>query len=367
MKKYIYLLIVLLFVTVFPAGARNGITIFTLKADAVKLLKQEAFKNNDAVLMKALEELALEQDTSASLVVESLNSKLKTVRHELAEFFKVPAGNPADVEDYLKNLIDDAVNESVRILKSRLENFGISGATINRTGSLTITVEIKSPADMKQVKQLISTTGRLSFHLVKDAGISKSLQESIDSMLEKSNPENGTKQFTGLINYGLASGLNWLPVNVNSIADAEKILNSGESLKILQEINYAWSEKTIETMTDKYRILYFLNTESALTEDDISDAAYSTDPQSGSFFTHITLNESGATSWEKFTEESIGKECAIVFDGYVFWAPKIMTKITGGKIMVSGLAGLEEARTLSVLIKNGALHIPLGIISEQTK
>ncbi|GEM_PF-6190248 len=367
MKKYIYLLVLLLFVTIFPAGAQNGITVFTLKADAVKLLKQEAYKNSDAVLIKALEESALEQDTSASSVVESLNKKLKTVRHELADFFKIPEGYSEGAEDYLKNLIDAAVTTDIGILKTRLDNFGITGAQISRTGSLTITVEIKSPADVKQVKQLITTTGRLSCHLVKVAGISKSLQESIDSLLEKSNPENGAKQFTGIINYGLASGLNWLPVNVNSIADAEKILNSDGSLRILQGITYAWSEKTIETMTDKFRILYFLNSESVLTESEISDAIYSTDKQSGSCFTHITLNESGASVWEKFTEANTGKDCAIVFDGNVFSTPRIMTKITGGKIMLSGLQSLDEARILAVLIKAGALRIPLSIISEQTK
>ena len=367
MKNHIYLLVLLLFVTIFPAGAQNGITVFTLKADALKLLKQEAYKNNDAVLNKALEELVLEQDTSAVSLVESLKNKLKSSGFSLEDFYKVPVDNSTGAEEHLKNLIDDAVTIDVRILKTRLDNFGITGAEISRTGSLTITVEIKSPADVKPVKKLISTTGRLSFHLVKDAEISKSLQENIDRSLEKSNPDKGEKQFTGLINYELASGLNWLPVNVNSIADAEKLLNSGESRKILQDITYAWSEKTIETMTDKFGILYFLNSESVLTESEISDAVYSTNPQSGNYYTHITLNESGAAAWEKFTEANAGKDCAIVFDGYVFSAPRIMTKITGGKIMLSGLQSLDETRILAVLIKAGALRIPLSIISENTK
>jgi len=367
MKNYIYLLMLLLFVTVFPLSAQDGMAVFTLKADAVKLLKQEAYKNSGAVLIKALEELALEPDTSASSVVVCLKSKFKTVNHELDDFFKVPEGYSEGAEDYLKNLIDAAVTADIGILKTRLDNFGITGAEISRTGSLTITVEIKSPTDVKQVKQLITTTGRLSFHLVKDTDISKSLQESIDRALEKSNPENGTKQFTGLINYKLASGLNWLPVNVNSIADAEKILNYDGSMRILQGITYAWSENTIETMTDKFRILYFLNSESVLTESEISDAVYSIDRQSGNCFTHITLNESGAAVWEKFTEANTGKDCAIVFDGNVFSTPRIMTKITGGKIMLSGLQSLDEARILAVLIKAGALRIPLSIISEQTK
>jgi len=364
MKNFIYLLVLILFAAVFPAVAQNGITVFTLKADAVKLLKQEAYKNNNAVPVKVLEELTLEMDTSAASLVESLKNKLKSSGFGLEDFYKVPTDNTAE---YLKNLIDDAVLVDVSILKARFDSYGIKGAEVSRTGSLTITVEIPSIKNRKQVTQLITTTGRLSFNLVKDTDNSKSIQESIDKSLEKSNPDKGAEQFTKLINYKLASGLNWLPVSVKSIADAEELLNSDESRKVLQGITFAWSEKIIETMTDKYRILYFLNPESVLSESAISDAVYSTDPQSGNYYTHITLNESGAAAWEKFTEENKGKECAIVFDGYVFSTPKIMTKITGGKIMVSGLAGLDEAITLAVLIKSGALHIPLSIISEHTK
>ena len=47
-----------------------------------------------------------------------------------------------------------------------------------------------------------------------------------------------------------------------------------------------------------------------------------------------------------------------------FSTPQIMDKITGGKLNITGLPSLEEAKILPILLKSGALRIPLKIISE---
>jgi preprotein translocase subunit SecD len=74
------------------------------------------------------------------------------------------------------------------------------------------------------------------------------------------------------------------------------------------------------------------------------------------------MNEEGAKEWERITGENIKKKCAIIFDGIVFSTPVIMSKIIGGKSWIQGMATTKEAKILSILLKSGALEIPLKII-----
>lgn len=84
----------------------------------------------------------------------------------------------------------------------------------------------------------------------------------------------------------------------------------------------------------------------------------------------MQMNAEGAQKWNVMTGENVGKQVAIVLDGYVVSAPNVMGEIPGGRSSIS-MGGaqdrnkqLEEATDLANVLKAGALPAPARIIDE---
>ena len=84
----------------------------------------------------------------------------------------------------------------------------------------------------------------------------------------------------------------------------------------------------------------------------------------------MQMNAEGAQKWKLMTGENVGKQIAIVLDGYVVSAPNVMGEIPGGRSSIS-MGGaqdrnkqLEEATDLANVLKAGALPAPARIIDE---
>lgn len=367
-KYFITWLLVLLLISSFTE-AQNNLQVFTLEADLTSLFSDLRKKDNDAIMLLILNEIKNEADTSVSGTMKSLKDKLQKHNLRLEDCFHNVKSDNTTIEDYLISEIDNALLENISVIKSRLDQFGISEALIRKTGSKRITVEISLAKDEEKIKSLIETRGYLSFHLVKDKDFVRSILDSIDFVLNKSSPGLVENQFTELINFGLASGLNQMPVNIKLKKAIEIMLSNVEVKKIVPEsIEFAWSERLIKTLEEEeYLILYILDKKPVLTGEVITDASYSSNPDNNYPYTSITMNSEGATIWEKFTSENINKECAIVFDGKVFSTPRIMSKITGGNLIIEGISSLDEAMILPIILKSGSLSVPMKIIFKGEK
>ncbi|OGU52571.1 MAG: protein-export membrane protein SecD, partial [Ignavibacteria bacterium GWC2_35_8] len=62
----------------------------------------------------------------------------------------------------------------------------------------------------------------------------------------------------------------------------------------------------------------------------------------------------------------VGKRIAIMLDGVAFSAPVVRGKIPGGRSQIEGMADMEEAKLLEIVLKAGALPAPVDIIEERT-
>ncbi len=83
----------------------------------------------------------------------------------------------------------------------------------------------------------------------------------------------------------------------------------------------------------------------------------------------MQMNQEGALIWKQMTGENIGKNVAIVLDGYVTSSPTVMGEIPGGRSSISMGSGdrnkqIEESTDLSNILKAGALPAPARIIDE---
>lgn len=93
-------------------------------------------------------------------------------------------------------------------------------------------------------------------------------------------------------------------------------------------------------------------------------AAARLDPQ-GRWEIQFELTPEGGAVFGPFTGSRIGEPMAIVLDGVVLSAPIIQAQLdTGG--VITGQFSEEEAKTLAVQLRSGALPIPLTVISSET-
>nr|MDP9466298.1 protein translocase subunit SecF [Actinomycetota bacterium] len=117
-----------------------------------------------------------------------------------------------------------------------------------------------------------------------------------------------------------------------------------------------------------------------LTGEDVGDAAAAVDTQTGtSRFVSIDFKGEGGRKWETLTGTAAcappgdpTRRVAIVLDGEVISSPQVETTvqcnvgIQGGSTQITGDFSQEEADELAVLIKGGALPVPVNVLASST-
>ena len=107
-----------------------------------------------------------------------------------------------------------------------------------------------------------------------------------------------------------------------------------------------------------------------LTGDRITDAGPGTDQQTGGAVVHVTLDGRGAGIFKNVTRDNVGKRMAILLiekgSAEVITAPVINEEIGGGRVQISGMASVQEATDVALLLRAGALAAPMEIIEERT-
>lgn len=104
--------------------------------------------------------------------------------------------------------------------------------------------------------------------------------------------------------------------------------------------------------------------ETVLTGAGLQAAVAQYDQMGGSWFIQFELTPAGGEIFGPFTANSIGQPMAIVLDGVVLSAPTIQAELpTGG--VITGNFTEDEAKTLALQLRSGALPIPLSVESAE--
>ncbi len=90
------------------------------------------------------------------------------------------------------------------------------------------------------------------------------------------------------------------------------------------------------------------------------------DPVTGEYGVQFELTEEGAQTFAEYTSAHVGDVLAIVLDKRVISAPVIRDPITNGQGTISGDFTLEEANSLAVQLRYGALPVPLKVVEIKT-
>ena len=194
------------------------------------------------------------------------------------------------------NLNNSALNQSIEIVRRRVDETGTKEPSILQRGDKRILVELPGLKDPERIKNLLGKTAQLNFRLVSD---------------EKN--DFGTEI-------------------------------------LLSEAN--------EELTVSKRII--------ISGDNLLDAQPRLDNQSNQPNVFFSLDRIGAKKFAKSTTDNVGKRIAIILDGKIISAPNVREPITGGNGSISGNFSFQEATDLALLLRSGALPVPINIVEERT-
>jgi len=212
-------------------------------------------------------------------------------------------------EDNIREQRNAAVQQSLEIVRRRIDEVGTREPTIQRQGEARILVQVPGAREPERIKDLLGQTARLTFHLV-----------DLDTSVQEAQAGN------------LPPGSMLLPM------DEQAQEGGSQQLVVRQRVEVS-GEHLVDaqpTFQDNQPVVSF------------------------------RFDSVGARRFGNITREHVGELFAIVLDGKVISAPRIREPILGGSGVISGNFTVQSANDLAILLRAGALPAPLQILEERT-
>ena len=376
-----------------------------LEVNTAKLLEKLA-KNPDDVFRTVLAEAQKEAETTDESVVDIVARKLIDRGIRLSKYFGTIRDEDSQIISSLKESAEDAVSRAVEIIRNRVDQYGVSEPSIVRQGSRRIIVELPGIAREEEAKKLLQGTALLEFRIVREPDFTFPIMQRIDDVLagkmqdsvkvdSVKNENQTTKSDTSVAANDTTApekelteeefkeqhpffSIAHLADPQGRVADAyvladeksrlELMLNRPDVQKVIpNNVEFKFSAKTDKDNDGReYYKMYLVNKEAELTGGVITDANANIDPNTSQPIVNMTMNSEGATEWARITGANVNKRIAIMLDGAIFSAPVVKGKIPGGRSQIEGMADLNEAKLLEIVLKAGALPAPIDIIEERT-
>jgi len=134
-----------------------------------------------------------------------------------------------------------------------------------------------------------------------------------------------------------------------------------------KDLMLAWTAKPV--ISDENEVLGLIalkmtrDNKCVLNGEAVSDARLEYSSYNGDPSILIIMNNEGAKSWQRITGNNIGRQIAIVFDGYVYIYPIVNDEIPNGKASIfGGNMTTEEAMDLANNIKAGMLPVSVTVV-----
>ena len=265
-----------------------------------------------------------DEDTAAqaeALLAREL-PELTLARGELVD------GEPTIVlalsEEGVNEIRTFALQQNVTTLRNRVNELGVAEPVIQQQGENRIVVQLPGVQDTARAKQILGATATLEFRMV--------------------DTENSVQDALG-----------------GRVPPTSQLFRERDGNPVLLRRNVM------------------------LTGDRIINAQSGLDQQSGSPAVFINLDGQGARMFSDRTAEQIGRPMATVYienktfteyvDGVAVQSRERIEEVIniatirdqlGKRFQITGLTNTEEARTLALLLRAGALAAPVNIVEERT-
>lgn len=359
----------------------------TLAVEIDELVKELASEYSDSTLTNVISDAQEEAEQNNTDFITTMVNLFEQRYPDgrLSRYYRSEAENinrrssNAEVAEYLKKQRSEAIDRAKEIIRRRVDRYGVTEPSIFEQGKDRIIVELPGIAQKERIRNLLKGTARLEFRLTAQADQINSTRQRImsyynkqtasdttDSVQQSNGQENPlskilSTQTRSQVVFGYAAGRD--TAKVNGLMQKPEVQDL-----IPSDIVLLWGASPFVT-TDQGVDLFELigvRTEAELTGEVIEEAQVSFDQTTNQPEVSMNMNTEGARRWSRITGANIGRQIAIVLDGYVYSYPNVKSKITGGRSSISGLEGTEEAEDLVNILLSGALPAPLNIIGETT-
>ncbi|MDH3223884.1 MAG: protein translocase subunit SecD [Gemmatimonadota bacterium] len=317
----------------------------------------------------------------------------------------------------------DAIDRAERIIRTRIDEFGVEEPLIQKVGTDRIIVELAGLDDESRAKEVINQQAYLEWKLVLETSELDGSLERLDRAVvaaigveglramgrateaapasriedllfnaggdstaaadstaaegeeaqaveepeeaaDEQEPELNFRPFTGLLNTGdVGSYL----VDAADIQTAQDFMALPEFQRALpRNVSLHWGWDSIARGGRFYRELYVLEEDAFLTGDMLEDATANRDPQFNQAQVLFELNRRGGRRFQEVTGAHVGDRIAILLDNEVVSAPVVRDRIGASGSIDLGTADMSEATDLALVLRAGALPAPLRILEQRT-
>ncbi|MDP6175864.1 MAG: protein translocase subunit SecD, partial [Rhodospirillales bacterium] len=201
-----------------------------------------------------------------------------------------------------------AVQQSIEIIRRRIDETGTKEPTIQRQGQDRILLQAPGVADPEGLKRLLGKTAKMTFHLFCQGA--------------------------------LGAGAGRVPPGCQRLPSSASNSGDGAQTYLVRKKVEVGGERLVQA---------------SATIDQNSRPAVS-----------FRFDTAGAKRFGRTTMQNVGRPFAIVLDGEVITAPVIQEPIMGGSGQITGNFSVAETDELALLLRAGALPAPLTILEERT-
>ncbi|MBO5949919.1 MAG: protein translocase subunit SecD [Fibrobacteraceae bacterium] len=329
-----------------------------------------------------------------------------------------------DASDLPGENVKDLQEQSLEIVRNRVDQYGLSEPQISPQGDDRIVVELAG-VDDSTAKELVGSTAKLEFKIVSDNEKFTQVVNLIDSYLgRQANPaaadsaspavDSVTAKADSLKDTSAAVVASTtdsvkadssvtepvaqeqavavpadpsLPVSLSSlflsfgnggfvaeesVEQVKRLLELEAVQKLIpRDVMFAFGsglEKISPESAVKAKRLYLLKRRAEMDGEDIADARpyrVGDGVNIGEVAVNLKFSGVGPKQFSAVTAANVGKQMAIVLDNQVISAPVIRDRIPNGEAQITGLDDMAEANRLSVVLRAGALKAPMNIIESR--
>ncbi len=413
---------------------KGGMNVI-LEVSVPDLVKNLATDPNDPALVKAIADAVQESKTSQddfiSLFVKAYKknnpgknlSALFTAKLNDASGKKITIlSNDAEVEKALRAEVQNDVDASFNVLRTRIDRFGVVQPNIqNLEGQIgRIMIELPGVKEPERVRKLLQGSANLEFWETYDtkdvlpylsqlnnrlrlersgevvdtasvdtaavaaAADTTKAEKSISSQLSKETAKTDKPAASMEKDIAAAKAADPLfailqPAQNGSgcmagyaasrdTAEINAILNSKIAKEVLpSDMRLLWGVKSLDEAGKVFELFAIRTTTSGqapLTGDVVTESKDEFD-NFGRPCVGMKMNPTGARKWSALTEANVNHCIAIVLDGLVYSAPNVNNKIDGGSSQISGNFTPEETKDLATVLQSGKMKAPAHIVQEE--
>ena len=285
----------------------------------------------------------------------------------------------------------DAIDRALKVVRIRVDQLGVSEPVVQKAGNDRIVVELAGLKNMDQARDVVSKAAFLEFQIVKRPEELEPIVKRLDQAVARAFPnearrapattpaggvfkQQGAAQdsagaaapFTSKIASGGPTPGQFLVALADTGAVARWLRTPAVAAALPRGTEILWGVPEAEE-DKQFRSLWFVENRAIMTGEYLQSAVAATDQTTGTrSVVNFELNRRGGRVFGRETGRNLQRQMAIVLDNQVYTAPTIQGQIERNGQITLGSASLEEASELALVLRAGALPVPLKVVEERS-